>query len=162
MMTMLAARNLLFVVCWAAAKCDTAQHPRNLSARTLEMAEAAAQRGAEYMLSLAGTIVETKLPAPVIVSSRVVSTVVFLIHRVAENTRKGRLERNSEAVGNAETLIKRVASMACYTDTPAVVSVLRDALARAEGAEAQPALVPDLVGVLGQHGIQTPFTVLEI
>lgn len=161
-MAMLAARNVLYVVCWAAAKCDAAQHPRNLSARTLETAEMAALRAAEHMKSLAHTIVESKLPAPAVVFSRAVSAVVFLIHRVAENTLKGRLERNPEPAAYAEVLIKALASMQCDVDAPPVVAALSDALARAEAPEAQPPQVHDLVGVLTQHSIQTPFAVLEI
>ncbi|BEI80820.1 hypothetical protein CcaverHIS002_0113490 [Cutaneotrichosporon cavernicola] len=161
-MAMLAARNLLYVVCWAAAKCDAIQHPRNLASRMVDEVEAAAMRGAQYMVSLAHTIVESKLPVPVVVSSRLVSVVVFLVHRVLENTQKGRPERNLEPVGNADALINAIEGMECYADTASVAVALRDALARAEGPDAQPALVPDLVTMLLQHNIQTPFSALEI
>ncbi|BEJ17717.1 hypothetical protein CspHIS471_0611180 [Cutaneotrichosporon sp. HIS471] len=75
---------------------------------------------------------------------------------------KGRPERNPEPVGNADSLINAIEGMQCYADTASVVGALRDALVRAESPDAQPALVHDLVAMLLQHGIQTPFSALEI
>ncbi|CAK9785083.1 hypothetical protein CC85DRAFT_303776 [Cutaneotrichosporon oleaginosum] len=160
-MAALAARNTLYIVCWAAARADAAQHPRKLSARTLEAAEAGALHGADDMLALARTAVERRLPVPPVVAARCVAAAVFLIHRVAEDTHKARPGR-AGLVGNAEALVKSIAGMASCPDTPSVVAALRDALAAAQAPDAQPALVADLVGVLAQHGVQTPFGALEI
>lgn len=166
--TMLAARNLLYVVCWAAAKCDAAQHPRNLSARILERVEGAAGRATEHMVALGNAIAECRVTTPTIVSNRFVAFVIFLLHRLVEEGQKHRVDRSSEVVAHAEAIISTVANMGCYTDTTAVAVALRSSLHHISGNESEPAhahdvsVVHELVAILAGHGIQTPFTALEI
>lgn len=166
-MALFAARNLLYVVCWAAAKCDAAQHPRNLSSRILDMVESAALRATENMLSLASTIRESKLlSAPTVVSTRFVSFAVFLLYLLVENAQKQqRVEQSSpELSAHAEAIIAIVEVMDCYDDTAGVVAALRTALGCVNATDRAPdsATIHELIAKLEAHDIGTPFSAFDI
>lgn len=166
-MGVVAARNLLYIVCWAATKRDAALHPRNLSARVLETVDSAAMRATEYMISLARTITECQLPTPPIVANRIIGVVVFLLHKLVENAQKQRPERSAEVAAHAQTLISAITLMDCYPDTAAVVAALNDSLSQATATsdgerKFDTAAIHDLVASLHEYGIRTLFSNIDI